>query len=148
MKVRIFLCHNALTEGVETSLLLRKLGLAHGLKPRSAGLVERLPCLGKIDPRYLLRAFEGGCDAICLIGCPIGKCRTMDGNLRAQKRVAFVRRILDEIGFQGERLFLFLREPMDQKGLEEVVGEFLAAVKTLPPTRLISPQRAQRAESV
>jgi len=143
LKVRIFLCHNALTERVESSGL-RELGLAHGLKPVSMGALEQLPCLGKIDPRYLLRAFEGGCDGVCLIGCPIGACRTMDGNLRAQKRVAFVRRILDEIGVRGERIFLFLREPMDEKGFLEVVGEFLAAVKTLGPSGLISPQRAQR----
>lgn len=135
LKVRIFLCHNALSERA-TGIGLRELGVRHGQAASPTAAVEQVPCLGKIDPRYLLRAFEGGCDAICLIGCPIGRCGTMDGNLRAQKRVAFVRGILDEIGIQGERLFLFFREPMDEKGFLEVVGEFLAAVEKLGPSEL------------
>ncbi|NQT84214.1 hydrogenase iron-sulfur subunit [bacterium] len=125
LQVRVFVCHNALADPLEKEPL-RELGVA----------TEQVPCLGRIDPRYLLKAFEGGCDAVCLIGCPIGKCRTMDGNLRAQKRVAFLRGLLDEIGVDGERLFLFLREPMGDKGLREVVGEFLAGVRSSGPTEL------------
>lgn len=129
LRVRIFLCHNALTGRLEERAW-RHSGFAEQVH------VELVPCLGKIDPRYLLKAFEGGCGAVCLIGCPIEKCRTMDGNLRAQKRVAFVRRILDEIGIKGERLSLFLREPMDEKGVREVVGEFLAFIRALGPSKL------------
>lgn len=88
--------------------------------------VEKIPCLGKVDPRYLLKAFEAGCDAVCLIGCAIGKCRTMDGNLRAEKRVILLRGLLEEIGLKGERLFLFLREPMSKEAAREVIVQFLA----------------------
>jgi len=129
LRVRILVCPNTLTGRLE-GRPWPETGFAEQVH------VELVPCLGKIDPRYLLKAFEEGCDAVCLIGCPIGKCRTMDGNLRAQKRVAFVRRILDEIGIKGERLSLFLREPMDEKGVREVVGEFLAAARALGPSKL------------
>jgi coenzyme F420-reducing hydrogenase delta subunit len=98
--------------------------------------LEQIPCLGKIDPRYLLKAFEGGCDAVCLIGCPPGKCRTMDGNLRAQRRVVLVRGLLDEIGIEGERLFLYLTEPMDAERIRDVLREFLEAVRGLGRSEL------------
>ncbi len=129
LEVRIFLCHNALIDPLEGKAL-RELAHADSVS------VEQVPCLGKIDPRYLLKAFEGGCDAVCLVGCPTGKCHTMDGNLRAEKRVAFVRRVLDEIGLKKQRLFLFLREPMDEKRARELVEEFLSAARSLGPSEL------------
>jgi heterodisulfide reductase subunit A len=89
-----------------------------------------------VDPRYLLKAFEAGCDAVCLIGCAIGKCRTMDGNLRAQRRVILVRGLLEEIGLKGERLFLFLREPMTEQAARELIGQFIAEARALGPSEL------------
>ena len=129
MQVRVFICHNALEEGV-TGRHVEKLA-----SPEEA-YAEQVPCLGKIDPRYMLKAFEDGCDAVCLIGCPVGKCHTMDGNLRAEKRAGFVRSVLEEIGIRGERLFLFLREPMDEQGVEELMGEFLSSVRRLGRSEL------------
>lgn len=101
--------------------------------------VEKIPCLGKVDPRYLLKAFEAGCDAVCLIGCAIGKCRTMDGNLRAEKRVILVRGLLEEIGLTGGRLFLFLREPMSKDAVRELIAQFLAEARALGPSELKGP---------
>jgi len=129
LQVRVFVCRNAVADRLEREAL-RELGVAE------ESHLELVPCLGKIDPRYLLKAFEGGCDAICLIGCPIGKCRTMDGNLRARSRVAFVRGILDETGINGQRLSLFLGEPMDENALQEVMGEFLETARSLGPSEL------------
>ena len=98
--------------------------------------VEKIPCLGKVDPRYLLKAFEAGCDAVCLIGCAVGKCRTMDGNLRAEKRVIPLRGLLEEIGLKGERLFLFLREPMSKEAARELIVQFLTEAHALGPSEL------------
>ena len=132
-QVRIFVCHNALANHL-SGRRLDELVL-----PQSAH-AEEVPCLGRIDPRYLLKAFEDGCDAVCLIGCPVGKCRTMDGNLRAEKRAALVRGILEEIGIEGERLFFFLREPMDEQAAKGLLKEFLSAVGALGPSELKTPR--------
>ncbi len=138
VQVRVFVCRNALARPLG-SARLQELCLA------DSALVEQLPCLGKVDPRYLIKAFEDGCDAVCIIGCPIGKCRTMDGNLRAQKRVGLVRSVLQEIGLTGERLFLFLREPMDEEAARETLHEFLSAVHVVGPSGL---RRAEKIETV
>lgn len=129
LQARIFVCRNALADHLRSKPLQQ-------LRLTEVAQVEAVPCLGKIDPRYLLKAFEGGCDAVCLIGCPIGKCRTMDGNLRAQKRVALVSRILDEVGIKGERLAFVLREPMEEPAIEKVIEEFIAAMRSLGPSEL------------
>jgi F420-non-reducing hydrogenase iron-sulfur subunit len=135
LQARIFICYNALTDPLASRDL-------QGFCLPEQVDVEKVPCLGKIDPRYLLRAFEGGCDAVCLVGCPVGKCRTMDGNLRAQKRVAFVREILEEIGLNAERVFLYLREPMKMQEAQELMREFVSAARVLGASEL----RAEKSE--
>jgi coenzyme F420-reducing hydrogenase delta subunit len=64
----------------------------------------KLPCTGKTDVRYLLEAFEQGADGVCVIGCPIGNCHHVHGNVRGQSRVEYTRRLLNDVGLGGERL--------------------------------------------
>jgi F420-non-reducing hydrogenase iron-sulfur subunit len=66
--------------------------------------IIRVPCSGKVDTLHLLKAFENGADGVYVAGCLEGDCHFKSGNVRAAKRVAQVRRLLDEIGIGGERL--------------------------------------------
>ena len=129
LQIRIFVCRNVLADHRAAERLRE-----YSLDGRTQ--IEQVPCLGRIDPRYLLKAFEGGCDAVFLVGCAVGKCRTMDGNLRAEKRAVLVRRLLDEIGIQGERLSLLLREPLGEDEVPEIVKEFLESVRQIGPSQL------------
>ena len=106
------------------------------LAPSQEMRVERVPCLGRIDPRYLLKAFETGYDAVCLIGCPEGKCLTMDGNLRARRRVVLVNKILSEIGINQQRLSLYFREPIHEDGIHGLIDELLTSLRRLGVSEL------------
>jgi F420-non-reducing hydrogenase iron-sulfur subunit len=53
---------------------------------------------------FILKSFECGADGVIILGCPSGKCKRVDGNLRAAKRVAWVQKLIDEIGLGGRRL--------------------------------------------
>jgi coenzyme F420-reducing hydrogenase delta subunit/Fe-S-cluster-containing hydrogenase component 2 len=66
--------------------------------------VVRVPCTGKVDPLYILRAFELGVDGVIISGCLPNQCHYVSGNFAAEKRIKLVKGILDEIGFGGERL--------------------------------------------
>ncbi|HSF82820.1 MAG TPA: hydrogenase iron-sulfur subunit [Anaerolineales bacterium] len=67
----------------------------------------RLPCTGKSDIRYLLESFEQGADGVYVVACPIGNCHHVRGNERGLARLKRAKRILDEIGLNGERLDMF-----------------------------------------
>jgi coenzyme F420-reducing hydrogenase delta subunit len=67
----------------------------------------RLPCTGKTDVGYILKAFEGGADGVYVVGCPIGNCHHVRGNERGQARVERTKKLLDDIGLGGERLDIF-----------------------------------------
>jgi F420-non-reducing hydrogenase iron-sulfur subunit len=67
----------------------------------------RLPCTGKTDAGYILKAFEEGADGVYVVGCSLGNCHHVRGNERGRARVERVKRILDQIGLGGGRLEMF-----------------------------------------
>lgn len=69
--------------------------------------VIRLPCSGRVDTRFLLRAFEEGADGVYVAGCQEGSCHFAEGNYWAKRRVKNAKKLLDEIGIGGERLEMF-----------------------------------------
>ena len=68
--------------------------------------VVRVMCSGRVDPTFVLKAFEAGADGVIVLVCPEERCRYLEGSIRAKKRVAWVQNLLDEIGLDGRRLSL------------------------------------------
>ena len=67
----------------------------------------RMPCTGKTDVRYILEACEQGAASVYLVACPIGNCHHVRGNERGLARLKYARKILEDIGLEGERLGIF-----------------------------------------
>jgi coenzyme F420-reducing hydrogenase delta subunit len=59
-----------------------------------------LPCSGKVNLLYLLKAIEMDSDGVLLASCRLGDCKYLQGNFRAQKRVEYVDDLLTETGFE------------------------------------------------
>ena len=94
-----------------------------------------LPCSGRVDPLYLMRALESGADKVYLITCPEGACRYREGNLRAKKRVAYTQGLIEEIGFDRERLELIVPSAEKRVTIDELTRDILAreaAIGTSP----------------
>lgn len=66
--------------------------------------IIRIPCSGKIDALHIVKAFEKGADGVYVAGCLEGDCHFKNGNNKAARRVEFVKKYLEEIGIEGERL--------------------------------------------
>lgn len=93
----------------------------------------QIPCSGMVKDIYLLKAFESGSDAVLVMACPQGMCRHGEGNLRAAKRVGFVKKILKEIGFGESRLNLIQLPSGDKKqahaAIQSISSELLVLGK-------------------
>jgi len=63
-----------------------------------------LPCSGKANLLYLIKAFESGVDGIIILACPKHRCRYLEGNLRAPKRADAVSSLMEEIGLGRDRV--------------------------------------------
>ncbi len=66
-----------------------------------------MPCTGRVDIIHLLKAFEGGADAVMVVGCLEGECHYLMGNIRARKRVNKVKKDFDPMGMEPERVEMF-----------------------------------------
>jgi coenzyme F420-reducing hydrogenase delta subunit len=64
-------------------------------------------CTGRLQPEHVLKAFESGSEAVCMIACQEDNCHHLEGSKRCARRAAFLRNILQEVGLGGERLMLF-----------------------------------------
>jgi coenzyme F420-reducing hydrogenase delta subunit len=96
--------------------------------------IIRIPCTGKVDILYILRAFEDGADGVFVAGCEEGSCHFLNGNYRAKRKVRYVKKILDEIGIGGERLEMYnLSAAMGVK-FAETVNEMTERIKKLGPS--------------
>ena len=93
-----------------------------------------LPCSGRIDPLHLLRALESGADKVYLLACPEGACRYREGNIRARKRVAFARGLIEEIGLEGERLELINIAKENGTTIDKLARELLTREATVGPS--------------
>jgi F420-non-reducing hydrogenase iron-sulfur subunit len=92
-----------------------------------------MPCSGMTREVVLLKAFEAGADAVIVMACPEGKCHYLEGNLRARKRVATVKKLLDEIGFDGRRLNFYNISPEDQAAVKGIIEKTASDLATLGP---------------
>jgi F420-non-reducing hydrogenase iron-sulfur subunit len=91
-----------------------------------------LPCSGKIDILYLTKAFETGADGVAVITCKKGDCQFLEGNLRAEKRVEAVDRLLDEIGLGKGRILMMQMGDGGIEQLKKEVEDFRKRIKSSP----------------
>ena len=90
-----------------------------------------MACSSMVKDVFLLRAFEAGADAVVVLVCPEGACRYVEGNLRAKKRVQWVKDLLDEIGMDGRRLALFNLGAGD--GVGAILDQTLDVLRRIQP---------------
>jgi F420-non-reducing hydrogenase iron-sulfur subunit len=110
--------------------------------------VLRLPCTGKVEPGYVMRAFEKGADGVIVAGCLEGGCHFQEGNLRARRRVERLQELMREIGIEPERLQMFNLSSAEGPRFAEIVREMHERIQKLGPSpiRLARANRAAATE--
>jgi F420-non-reducing hydrogenase iron-sulfur subunit len=114
-------------------------GALHLQYPANVKLVK-MPCTGKTDIQYVLDAFEHGADGVYIVGCPIGNCHHVRGNERARKRIARTKKLLDEIGVNGERLEMYFVSGGMGETFARVAREMTDRIRALGPSPLRQPE--------
>jgi F420-non-reducing hydrogenase iron-sulfur subunit len=66
----------------------------------------RTMCSGSVDPVYVLRALLGGADGVLVGGCPPGDCHYVSGNLKARRRIAILKTVMNTLGLEDDRVDL------------------------------------------
>ena len=95
--------------------------------------VIRVPCSGRVDPLFVLKAFQDGSDGVMVLGCHPGDCHYLEGNYHARRRYALMHRLLEYVGVDKDRLLVDWVSAAEGRHFAEVTTEFTAQVRELGP---------------
>lgn len=95
--------------------------------------VVRLNCSSRVDPLFVMKAFERGADGVIVSGCHPGDCHYSTGNYYARRRFAIFRELLDFMGVDSRRLTMSWVSASQGGKWRDVVSETVARVKELGP---------------
>ena len=98
--------------------------------------IVRMMCSGMIDPMYVLKAFIEGADGVLVGGCWPGDCHYINGNLKARRRIALLRELLQTFGIGQERLWLRWIAASEGVMFAETVREMTEHLRQLGPSPL------------
>jgi len=114
-RIVAFMCRNSGWEAYQSALKLHHASLPLGFT------AIQMPCAGKVDVDYLLRAFTHGADGVLVLACPPDNCKSSHGNLCAEWRTERARDLLAEAGIDpGRVLFKSLAANAPQDFLDAV----------------------------
>ncbi|KMY68520.1 methyl-viologen-reducing hydrogenase subunit delta [Desulfocarbo indianensis] len=109
--------------------------------------IVRVMCSGMVHPNLVMEAFSKGADGVMVLGCHPGECHYLDGNIKAQARLAVVEEMLDAYGLEPERFRLAWCSSAEAERFVEVVTEMTEAVRGLGPNPF-RPTRPEDAQEV
>ncbi|HEB10295.1 MAG TPA: hydrogenase iron-sulfur subunit [Spirochaetales bacterium] len=98
--------------------------------------VVRLMCSGALDPLYVYRALIEGADGVLIGGCHPGDCHYTNGNYKARRRVAVLKKILQEFGLE-DRVWLRWISASEGQRFAETVREMVENVRSKGPNPLL-----------
>ncbi len=121
LKIYVFYCTNSYDQAQ----------LMRNSNPQGIDMeVISLPCSGKLDILYLIKAFETGADGVAVMMCKEGECRYLEGNMRASKRVEVVKELLEEAGLGQGRVTIIQMDDcdieQDMRKLEDFYNQIAA----------------------
>jgi len=95
--------------------------------------VIKVPCTGRLDPLFLMKAFEVGADGILVSGCHPNDCHYRSGNFLARRRWMVFKDMLEYAGIEPERIHFSWVSAAEGARFVEVVNKVTDTVKALGP---------------
>jgi coenzyme F420-reducing hydrogenase delta subunit len=103
------------------------------LEMPSSVRIVRLPCTGRIDPLFLVKAFERGADGVIVSGCHPDDCHYTSGNFHARRRFAIFRELLVFFGIEPGRVLFSWVSASEGGKWQEVVEKATTTIRELGP---------------
>jgi coenzyme F420-reducing hydrogenase delta subunit len=96
--------------------------------------VIRVMCSARVDPEFVLRAFQKGADGVLVAGCHPADCHYIGGNYRTRRRIALLRMLLQQFGFDPGRLKLEWISAGEGEKFQKTMIEFTDKINELGPS--------------
>jgi F420-non-reducing hydrogenase iron-sulfur subunit len=95
--------------------------------------VIRTMCSGRVDPTFILKAFDLGADGVLIGGCHPGDCHYAEGNYKTLRRAHMLKKIMQAYGIDERRLRLEWISAAEGDKFQEVTTTFTKTIQSIGP---------------
>ena len=107
-------------------------GVSRAPYPPNVRLIRTM-CSGRVDPQFVLSAFEKGADGVLLCGCHPRDCHYSEGNYKTLRRYTLLKKMLSQMGYEDDRLRLEWISASEAKKFRSVDQSATDRVRKLGP---------------
>lgn len=100
--------------------------------------VIRVMCSSRVNSNMVLTSFLWGADGVLVAGCHPGDCHYERGNYYARRRFALLKKIMETLNLEPERLQLSWISASEGKRYAEIVNKFSEDIAKMGPNPLRS----------
>ena len=123
-KILAFLCNWCSYAGADLAGTSR-------IKYPASILPIRVMCSSRVDPLFIIRAYLVGADGIMVTGCHPGDCHYQEGNYYTRRRFVMLKKVIESIGLESDRLLLSWVSASEGKKYAKVSTEFTEQIQKL-----------------
>lgn len=95
----------------------------------------RVMCSGRVEPTFILKAFQLGADGVLVLGCHPGDCHYTEGNYKTLRRMLLLKKTLAQLGVEEERVRLDWVSASEGNHFVSIVNDMTEKVRALGPFR-------------
>lgn len=106
--------------------------------------IIKVPCSCRVNPLFVLRAFQRGADGVLIAGCHPGDCHYSTGNYFTRRRFTLFTNLLDYVGIEKDRFKVEWISAAEGNKFATVMNEVLEKVHNLGPNRKLRDERWKR----
>ncbi|MDR2488988.1 MAG: hydrogenase iron-sulfur subunit [Desulfovibrio sp.] len=123
-----FLCNWCSYGGADTA------GIGRFVQPTDLRVV-RVPCSGRINPLFIMKALLYGADGVLVSGCHPRDCHYAEGNFYARRRLEVIKALLPALGIDPRRFEYTWVSASEGRRWQHVVESFTMQIHDLGPAR-------------
>ena len=106
--------------------------------------IIRVPCSCRVNPIFILRAFQRGADGVIICGCHPGDCHYTSGNYYTRRRMALLFSMLNYLGIEKERIRLEWVSAAEGAKFAQTMNDFTEAVSKLGENKRLEDLRCKK----
>ena len=96
----------------------------------------RVMCSSRVEPVLVETAFLHGADGVLIAGCHPGDCHYDEGNYYARRRFTVLKKVIEGLGLEADRLQLSWISASEGQRFADVVNEFDKKIRKMGPNPL------------
>jgi F420-non-reducing hydrogenase iron-sulfur subunit len=98
--------------------------------------VIRVPCSTRVEPAFVIKAFQSGADGVLILGCHPGDCHYIEGNYKTMRRIPLLKKMLAQFGIEEARVRLDWVSASEGEKYATVINDMTEKVRVLGPFKL------------